>query len=62
MLSLSAEGLTHGEISSHLADVYGAEVSKQTVCTITDYTSAGLRMVWRSRRNTGVDTEPCMPG
>ena len=28
VLSLSARGLTHGEISAHLAEVYGAEVSK----------------------------------
>jgi putative transposase len=27
VLSLSAKGLTHGEISAHLADVYGANVS-----------------------------------
>ncbi|GAA3787809.1 hypothetical protein GCM10022206_29560 [Streptomyces chiangmaiensis] len=31
MLSLSAKGLTHGEISAHLAEVYGAEVPKQTI-------------------------------
>ena len=36
VLSLSAKGLTHGEISAHLAEVYGAEVSKQTISTITD--------------------------
>src|SRR5205085_7860771 len=36
VISLSAKGLTHGEISGHLADVYGAEVSKQTISTITD--------------------------
>src|SRR3954469_8587498 len=30
VLSLSAKGLTHGEISAHLAEVYGASVSKQT--------------------------------
>ncbi|GGY10210.1 hypothetical protein GCM10010358_73450 [Streptomyces minutiscleroticus] len=30
VLSLSAKGPTHGEISAHLAEVYGAEVSKQT--------------------------------
>jgi putative transposase len=36
VLSLSAEGLTHGEISAHLAEVYGTEVSKQTISTITD--------------------------
>jgi putative transposase len=28
--SLSAKGLTTGEISAHLAEVYGAEVSRQT--------------------------------
>ena len=31
VLSLSAKGLTTGEISSHLAEVYGAQVSKQTI-------------------------------
>jgi transposase-like protein len=36
VLSLSAKGLTHGEIAAHLAEVYGAEVSKQTISTITD--------------------------
>jgi putative transposase len=29
VLSLSAKGLTHGEISAHLAEVYGAEVSRR---------------------------------
>lgn len=28
VLSLSARGLTHGEITAHLAEVYGAEGSK----------------------------------
>lgn len=36
VLSLSAKGLTHGEISAHLAEVYGTEVSKQTISTITE--------------------------
>lgn len=36
VISLSAKGLTHGEIAAHLAEVYGAEVSKQTITTITD--------------------------
>ena len=31
VISLSAKGLTDGEIAAHLAEVYGAEVSKQTV-------------------------------
>src|SRR5579875_2554584 len=34
--SLSAKGLTHGEISAHFAEVYGASVSKETVTRITD--------------------------
>lgn len=42
VLSLSASGLTHGEISSHLAEVYGAEVSKQTISTITDSVMEGM--------------------
>ncbi len=36
VLSLSAKGLTHGEIAAHLAEVYGAEVSRRTITTITD--------------------------
>ncbi len=36
VLSLSAKGLTHGEISAHLAEVYGASVSKAAITTITD--------------------------
>jgi transposase-like protein len=48
VLSLSAKGLTHGEISAHLAEVYGAQVSKQTISTITD--SVLERMAeWQNR-------------
>jgi putative transposase len=36
VISLSAKGLTHGEICAHLAEVYGAQVSKQTITAITD--------------------------
>lgn len=36
VLSLSAKGLTHGEISAHLAEVYGASVSKMTITNITE--------------------------
>jgi len=39
VLSLSAKGLTHREISAHLAEVYGAEVSKQTISTIQQLTT-----------------------
>ncbi len=36
VISLSAKGLTIGEIQAHLAEVYGAEASRQTISTITD--------------------------
>jgi putative transposase len=48
VLSLSAKGLTHGEISAHLAEVYGAEVSKQTISTITDQVMEGMAE-WQNR-------------
>jgi transposase-like protein len=48
VLSLSAKGLTHGEISAHLAEVYGAEVSKQTISTITDTVMEGMAE-WQNR-------------
>jgi putative transposase len=36
VLSLSARGLTTGEIAAHFAEVYGAKVSKDTISRITD--------------------------
>jgi transposase-like protein len=36
VLSLCAKGLTTGEISAHLGEVYGAEVSKEPISKITD--------------------------
>jgi transposase-like protein len=48
VISLSAKGLTHGEIAAHLAEVYGAEVSKQTITTITDRVMDGMAE-WQSR-------------
>ena len=36
MLSLTARGLTTGEISAHFAEVYGASISKDTISKITD--------------------------
>jgi transposase-like protein len=36
VLSLTAKGLTTGEITAHFADVYGATVSKDTISRITD--------------------------
>jgi putative transposase len=48
VISLSAKGLTHGEICAHLAEIYGAEVSKQTISTITDRVMDGMAE-WQSR-------------
>jgi putative transposase len=36
VLSLTARGLTTGEVSAHFADVYGAKVGKDTISRITD--------------------------
>ena len=43
----TAKGLTHGEIAAHLAEVYGAEVSKQTITAITDRVMEGMAE-WQS--------------
>jgi putative transposase len=48
VISLSAKGLTHGEICAHLAEVYGAEVSKQQITVITDRVMDGLAE-WQNR-------------
>ncbi|GAA3284057.1 hypothetical protein GCM10020218_041620 [Dactylosporangium vinaceum] len=48
VLSLSAKGLTNGEISAHLAEVYGADVSRQTISTITDKVMDGMAE-WQHR-------------
>jgi transposase-like protein len=36
VISLSAKGLTTGEVAAHLGEVYGAQASRQTISTITD--------------------------
>src|SRR5256885_5179760 len=48
VISLSAKGLTTGEIAAHLAGVYGAEVSRQTISTITDKVVEGMAE-WQNR-------------
>ncbi len=48
VLSLSAKGLTHGEVSAHLAEVCGTEVSKQTISTIADSVVVGM-LEWQNR-------------
>ena len=42
VISLSAKGLTTGEVQAHLAEVYGAQVSRQTISTITDKVVEGM--------------------
>ena len=48
VISLAAKGLTTGEISAHLAEVYGAQVSRQTISTITDKVMEGMTE-WQNR-------------
>ena len=36
VLSLTARGLTTGEISAHFAEVYGASIAKDTISRISD--------------------------
>lgn len=48
VLSLSARGLTTGEIAAHFADVYGARVSKDTISRISEKV-AGEMAEWASR-------------
>jgi putative transposase len=48
VISLSAKGLTTGEVQAHLAEVYGAQVSRQTISTITDKVIEGLAE-WQNR-------------
>ena len=48
VLSLSARGMTHGDIAAHLADVYGTDVSKTTISTITDKVLDGMHE-WQNR-------------
>ena len=48
VISLVAKGLTTGEVQAHLAEVYGAQVSRETISTITDRVLDGLAE-WQSR-------------
>ena len=48
VLSLSAKGLTTGEVQAHLAEVYGAQVSRQTISTITDKVIEAM-VEWQNR-------------
>ncbi|PWJ25631.1 transposase-like protein [Branchiibius hedensis] len=48
VLSLTAKGLTTGEISAHLEEIYGASVSKDTISRITDRVSEEMDQ-WLAR-------------
>jgi putative transposase len=48
VISLSAKGLTTGEISAHLREIYGADVPKSTISTITDRVMEGMAE-WQNR-------------
>jgi putative transposase len=48
VLSLTAKGLTTGEIAAHFDDVYGAKVSKDTISRITDKVVAEMTE-WANR-------------
>jgi putative transposase len=48
VVSLTAKGLTTGEVSAHQAEVYGASVSKETISTITDRVLDSMGE-WQSR-------------
>jgi putative transposase len=48
VISLSAKGLTTGDVQAHLAEIYGADVSRQTISTITDKVIEGMAE-WRNR-------------
>jgi hypothetical protein len=48
VLSLSAKGLTTGEVQAHLAEIYEAQVSRQTISTITDKVVEGMAE-WQNR-------------
>ena len=53
VLSLYARGLTTGEISAHFAQIYGASVSKETICRITDKVIEEMQ-AWAAGRSSEV--------
>lgn len=48
VISLYAKGLTTGEIQQHLAELYGTEVSRETISKITDQVVDEM-VAWQSR-------------
>ena len=45
VISLVAKGLTTGEVQAHLAEIYGAQVSRETISAITDRLLEGLPLL-----------------
>jgi len=48
VMSLTAKGLTTGEVQAHLAEVYGSDVSRETISKITDAV-LGEMTDWQNR-------------
>jgi putative transposase len=48
VISLYAKGLTTGDIQQHLAEIYGTEVSRETISKITDQIVEEM-VAWQSR-------------
>ncbi len=48
IISLYAKGLTTGEIQAHLREIYGAEISRETISKVTDAV-AGELVEWQNR-------------
>jgi putative transposase len=48
VISLTAKGLTTGEVQAHLAEVYGTETSRETISKITDAV-VGEMAEWQNR-------------
>jgi len=48
VISLVAKGLTTGEVAAHLGEIYGVQVSRETISNITDRVLDGLAE-WQSR-------------
>jgi transposase-like protein len=53
VISLYAKGLTTGDIQAHLAEMYGTEVSRETISKITDEVLADM-VAWQNRPLDGV--------
>jgi putative transposase len=48
VISLYAKGMTTGDIQAHLAEIYGTEISRDTISRITDAVVEDL-LWWQNR-------------